>query len=255
MRFGRRRAQPIVEAIMPLATRFSSPRYFALAAFAVTALMAGGCTTKNYVRQQTTPLMDHVNQLDTETAKNTNAIRDVNQKTQQGIAEVDAQTQKALSQAQQTQGQAQQVSSQLNQTSGQIRALDATMANLDDYKLTSQTTVHFALNKAELTPEAKQILDGVVSQVQNNPHGILEVQGYTDTTGPKAFNDRLSQERANAVVRYLEANDIAPHRIYLIGLGENRPAESNATLKGRQFNRRVDIKLLTDNLGGGGSGK
>jgi OmpA-OmpF porin, OOP family len=241
---------------MAFATRFSQPRYFALAAFAVTALMAGGCTTKNYVRQQTTPLMDHVNQLDAETAKNTNAIRAEDQKTQQGIAAVDAKTQQALDQAQQTQSQAQQVSGQLNATSGKITALDATIANLDEYKQTSQATVHFALNKAELTPDAKQILDGVVAQVQGNPHGILEVQGYTDTTGPKAFNEKLSQERANSVVRYLEANNIAPHRIYLIGLGENQPAEPNTTLQGRQFNRRVDIKLLTDNLGksGGDSG-
>lgn len=241
---------------MPLANRFSQPHYFTIAALAAGLLMAGGCTTKNYVRQQTTPLMNHVNQLDAETAKNTNAIRDVDQKTQQGIAAVDAQTQKALGQAQQTQGQAQQVSSQLDQTSGQIKSLDATMANLDDYKLTSQATVHFALNQAALTPAAKQVLDGVVSQVQNNPHGILEVQGYTDTTGPKTFNDKLSQERAASVVRYLEANNIAPHRIYLIGLGENQPAEPNTTLQGRQFNRRVDIKILTDNLGaGGGSGQ
>jgi OOP family OmpA-OmpF porin len=241
---------------MPLASRFTSPRIVSLAALAAGLVMAGGCTTKNYVRQQTTPLMNHVNQLDAETAKNTNAIRDEDKKTQQGIAAVDAKTQQALDQAQQTQRQAQQVSGQLSATSGKITALDATIANLDDYKQTAQATVHFALNKAELTPEAKQILDGVVAQVQGNPHGILEVQGYTDTTGPKAFNDKLSQERAASVVRYLEANNIAPHRIYLIGLGENQPAEPNTTLKGRQFNRRVDIKLLTDNLGtsGGDSG-
>jgi OOP family OmpA-OmpF porin len=239
---------------MPLANRFTQPRYITLGAFAATLLMAGGCTTKNYVRQQTTPLMNHVNQLDRETAKNTNAIRQEGQKTQQGIDAVDQQTQKALQQAQQAQGQAQQVSSKLQSTSGKITALDSTIANLDDYKQTSEMTVHFPLNKATLTPEAKQILAGVVSQIQANPHAILEVQGYTDTTGPKAFNEKLSQERADSVVRYLETNNIAPHQIYLIGLGENQPAKPNTTLKGRQFNRRVDIKMLTDNLGGDANG-
>src|SRR6185437_4161832 len=221
-------------------------------------LMAGGCTTKNYVRQQTSPLIDHVNQLDTETAKNTNAIKDVDQRTQQGLEEANASSQKALEAAQQVQGQAQQVGSQLNQTSGQIQALDATMANLDNYKQTSEATVHFAFDKSELTPDAQQTLDGVVSQLQQNAHGILEVEGFTDSTGPASYNDKLSQRRADSVVRYLESKNIAPHRIFLIGLGENQAVAPNTTKAGRKENRRVDLKVLSNNVGSGeeqGSGQ
>ncbi len=220
-----------------------------MGALAAALLVAGGCTTKNYVRQQTTPLIDHVNQLNAETAKNTNDIRRVDRSTQQGLQQVNASSQQALAKAQQVQAQAQQVGQQLQQTSGQITALDASMANLDDYKQTSEATVHFAFDKAVLTPEAQQTLDGVAAQLQQNAHGILEVQGYTDSTGPRAYNDRLSQRRADAVVRYLEAKAIAPHRIFLIGLGENQAVEPNTTLAGRKANRRVDLRILTNGLG------
>jgi len=213
-------------------------------------LVAGGCTTKNYVRQQTTPLMDHVNTLDAETAKNTNAIKDVDQRTQAGIAQVNQSSQAAMRQAQQVQGQAQQVSQQLNETSGKIQSLDNTVANLDDYKQSSQATVHFAFDKSLLTTDSKQTLDGVVAQLQQDPHGILEVQGYTDSTGPATYNDKLSQRRADAVVRYLEAKSLAPHRIFLIGLGEEQPVAPNTTRDGRKQNRRVDLKVMTNNLSG-----
>lgn len=229
----------------------NTPQTLLMGALAAALLVAGGCTTKNYVRQQTTPLIDHVNQLNVETAKNTNDIKAVDQRTQQGLQQVNASSQQALQKAQQVQAQAQQVGQQLQQTSGQISALDATMANLDDYKQTSQATVHFGFDKAVLTPEAQQTLDGVAAQLQQNAHGILEVQGYTDSTGPRAYNDKLSQRRADSVVRYLEAKNIAPHRIFLIGLGENQAAAPNTTLAGRKANRRVDLKVLTNGLGAG----
>jgi outer membrane protein OmpA-like peptidoglycan-associated protein len=238
---------------MPTIYNFSQPRLLMIGSLAAAMLVAGGCTTKKYVRQQTAPLMEHVNQLDAETAKNTNAIRDTDQRTQQGLAAVNASTEKALASAQQAQDQAGQVNSKLADTSNQIQALDKTVANLEDYKQSSQSTVHFGFDKAVLTPEAKSELDKVVAQLQQDNHGILEVQGYTDTTGPAAYNDKLSQRRADAVVRYLEANNIAPHRIFLIGLGESQPVAPNTTLAGRKENRRVDLKVLTNGLGQGNS--
>lgn len=223
-------------------------RLMILGALAASLLVAGGCTTKKYVRQQTQPLINHVNQLDTETAKNTNEIHAVDQRAQEGIQQVNASTQQAVQKAQQVQDQAGQVGQQLNQTSNQIQALDASMANLDDYKQTSQATVHFAFDKANLTPESEQTLDGVAAQLQQNPHGILEVEGYTDSTGPATYNNKLSQRRADAVVRYLETKNIAPHRIFLIGLGENQAVAPNTTRTGRQENRRVDLKMLVNGL-------
>ncbi|MGH9475912.1 MAG: OmpA family protein [Terriglobales bacterium] len=238
--------------LRPNRSTLTRPRLLMVGGLAVALLVAGGCTTKKYVRQQTAPLMDHVNQLDAETAKNTNAIQQQREQSQQGLAQVNQATQSAMEQAQKAQQQAQQVGSQLDQTSGQIQSLDKTVANLDDYHQTGQATVHFAFDKATLTPDAKQKLDQVITQLQQDTHGILEVQGYTDTTGPAAYNEKLSERRADSVVRYLEASNIAPHRIYLIGLGESQPAAPNTTLAGRKENRRVDLKILTDGLGSSG---
>lgn len=229
--------------------KYTPVRVAMLGALAAALLVAGGCTTKNYVRQQTAPLMDHVNQLDQETAKNTSDLRDVDQRTQQGLDAVNASTQQALQKAQQVQTQEQQVGQQLQATSGQVQALDASVANLDDYKQVSEATVHFGFDKANLTAEAQTALDGVAQQLQGNVHGIVEVQGYTDWTGPAAYNDQLSERRADSVVRYLEGKNIAPHRIFLIGLGKNQFVAPNDTKEGRQANRRVDLKVLSNGLG------
>ncbi|MGH9482320.1 MAG: OmpA family protein [Terriglobales bacterium] len=233
---------------------FSPLRLPVLGALAAALLLAGGCTTKNYVRQQTAPLMDHVNQLDQETAKNSSDLRAVDQRTQQGLDQVNASTQQALQKAAQVQTQEQQVGQQLQQTSSQVTALDASVANLDDYKQVGAATVHFAFDKSDLTAEDQTALDGVVQQMQQNSHGIVEVQGYTDSTGPTTYNDRLSQRRADSVVRYLQGKSIAPHRIFLIGLGENQAVAPNTTRQGRQANRRVDLKILSNGMGATGSG-
>lgn len=229
----------------------SQMRLILVGGMAASLLMAGACTTKNYVRQQTTPLINHVNQLDAETAKNTNDLRKVDEDTAAGLKQANQSSQAALDHANQVQQQAQQVGQQLDQTSGQIKALDATVANLDNYKQTGQATVHFAFDKSDLTVESQQTLDGVATQLQNDPHGILEVEGYTDSTGPASYNDKLSQRRADSVVRYLEAKSIAPHRIFLIGLGENQAVASNTTREGRKENRRVELKVLTNGLASG----
>lgn len=229
----------------------SQMRLLLLGGLAASLLLAGACTTKNYVRQQTTPLINHVNQLDAETAKNTNDLRKVDEDTAAGLKQANQSSQAALDHATQVQQQAQQVGQQLDQTSGQIKSLDATVANLDNYKQTGQATVHFAFDKSDLTAESQQALDGVVTQLQNDPHGILEVEGYTDSTGPATYNDKLSQRRADSVVRYLESKSIAPHRIFLIGLGENQAVASNTTREGRKENRRVELKVLTNGLASG----
>lgn len=212
-------------------------------------LLFSGCTTKKYVRQQTAPLMNHVNELDAQTAKNSNAIKDVDTRAQQGIAKANESSQQAINQAQQAQGAAQQVNQQLGQTSHQIQSLAATVANLDNYQQVSETAVHFGFDKWQLTPDARQKLDDLVSQLNQSPHSILEVEGYTDSTGPATYNYKLSQRRADSVVQYLESKNVPPHRIFMIGLGENQAVASNRTRAGRKENRRVDLRVLVNSLG------
>lgn len=222
--------------------------YLLAVAAGIAVLALGGCTTKNYVRNQTAPLMNRVNDLDALTAKNTNAIKDLETNSKKGIDSANASSQQAIQQAQTATSEASRVSGQLGQTSQQIEALDSTVANLDSYHLAYQNAVHFAFDKWNLTPEAQSTLDDVVSRLQQDPHTILEVQGYTDSIGPADYNYKLSQWRADSVVRYLEAKGLAPHRIFLIGLGKNQFVAPNSTPAGRSQNRRVELKVLANSL-------
>ena len=70
------------------------------------------------------------------------------------------------------------------------------------------------------------------------------IEGHTDTSGPKVFNQKLSEMRANAVKEYLVKKGIDETRLSTVGFGEDKPAESNSTRKGRISNRRVEFKVV-----------
>ncbi|MGH9534615.1 MAG: OmpA family protein [Terriglobales bacterium] len=223
---------------------------FLIAPVAGLALLAlSGCATKSYVQKQTTPLVNQVNSLDRLTAKNTNDIKSERTRTRQGLREANASSTQAMQTAQAAQQQATDVGNHLQQTSNQVESLDHTVTNLDNYAKVSNAAVHFGFNRWNLTPAAQSTLDAVVSQLQQDSHAILEVTGYTDSTGPASYNYRLSDWRANAVVRYIEGHGVAEHRIYLIGLGKNDFVASNHTRAGRAQNRRVTVTVLTNSLG------
>jgi len=222
---------------------------------AIAVLVAGtlpltvGCATKNYVRNQTTPIINNVNELDDETAKNTRDIRDVDTRAQQGIAQVNdksaAADQKALA-AGQTADQANQ---NATQASNRITSLAGTVENLDNYKQVTDTTVLFGFDKAQLTRKDKQTLDDFASQLGNQRHYIVQVEGYTDSTGPADYNYQLSQHRADAVIQYLaQKYNVPAHKIFLIGLGKDNPVAKNTSAQGRAQNRRVDVRLMANSL-------
>ncbi|MGH9490967.1 MAG: OmpA family protein [Terriglobales bacterium] len=212
-------------------------------------LMLGGCASKNYVRQQTAPLVNQVNNLDQLTAKNTNDIKSLSTSTRRGISEANASSAQAMQTAQAASQKADNVSGHLQQTSNQVEALDHTVANLDNYKQVSTSAVHFGFNHWNLTAASKSALQGVVNQLEQDPHTILEVTGYTDSIGPAGYNYKLSQWRADSVVRFVEEHGIPEHRIFLVGLGKNNFVASNRTRAGRAQNRRVDLQVLSNSLG------
>ncbi len=101
--------------------------------------------------------------------------------------------------------------------------------------------VTFVSGSAELTAQAREILDGVAAQLRAYPEVTVEVQGHTDSVGSSALNRRLSQERADSVRSYLVDRGIAPDRIVAVGYGEDYPIASNDTEAGRAQNRRVEL--------------
>lgn len=105
--------------------------------------------------------------------------------------------------------------------------------------------IHFKSGSAEILPESYPILDEAAKILKENPTIIVEVQGHTDSRGSARYNLKLSQRRAEAVVKYLvEKHGIDPKRLIPKGYGESRPIASNATPEGRALNRRVEFKIL-----------
>jgi len=222
-------------------------------AYRLTALIAAsllfivGCTTKSYVRNEVTPTINKVNELDDMTARNSRDLRDVDARAQQGIQQVNARSatadQKALAAGQ----AADQANQNATQAASRVTTLAGTVENLDNYKPVTDTTVLFAFDKAELTRKDKQALDDFAGQIQGQKHYIIQVEGYTDSTGPADYNYQLSQRRADVVIQYLAQKYSVPaFKIFLIGLGKDNPVAQNTTSAGRARNRRVDIKLMSN---------
>lgn len=226
----------------------------------LTVLLAGallalssGCATKNYVRKQTEPIIDKSNELDALTAKNTNAIRDVDTRAQSGIQGANQKAAAADQKASDARNVADQAQTVASQLVTRADALTNQVANLDNYRPVVETTVHFGFDKANLTKKAKEALDQLIADIPNTKGYIVVVEGDTDSVGSSAYNYGLSERRAAAVVQYLSTNNVPPHKIYVIGLGKDKSAESNRTATGRAKNRRVDVRLMTNVAGQEGS--
>jgi OmpA-OmpF porin, OOP family len=210
-----------------------------------------GCASKNYVRQETTPLINKTNELDDLTAKNTNAIKDVDARAQAGIQQVTAKAAEVDQKAQAASDQAGQAQTQADNAVHRVDSLSNTVANLDNYRVVTETAVQFGFDKDNLTKASKEALDQLATNVPNAKGYIIAVEGGTDSTGDAEYNYALSQRRADAVVQYLASQHSIPaHKIYLIGLGKDKPVESNKTRDGRAKNRRVDVRLMTNSVDG-----
>jgi OmpA-OmpF porin, OOP family len=214
---------------------------------ALSSLATVGCASKNYVRQETTPLINKTNELDDMTAKNSRDIKDVDSRSQAGIQQVQAKADEVNRKAQAAGQQADQAQSLASNASNRVDALQNTVANLDNYRMVQQASVQFGFNKDNLTKDAKDALDQLATNVPNTKGYILTVEGATDSTGDAEYNYALSQRRADAVIQYLASQHNVPaYKIYLIGLGKDKPVESNKTREGRAKNRRVDVRLMTN---------
>jgi outer membrane protein OmpA-like peptidoglycan-associated protein len=110
----------------------------------------------------------------------------------------------------------------------------------------SDDSMKFAVDKADLSPEAQARLDAFVERLKaENKNVYVEVQGHTDATGAKDYNYRLGEERAEAVRRYLNQKGVALNRMSAISYGPDAPVAPNDNRDGRQQNRRVVLIVLS----------
>jgi OOP family OmpA-OmpF porin len=214
---------------------------------AATLVATIGCSTKTYVRQQTTPLINKTNELDDLTAKNSKDIKDVDQRAQAGIQAVQARAAEIDQKALAAGSEAEKAQLSANGASQRVDSLTNAVVNLDNYRPVVETAVHFGFNKDTLTKDAKEAIDQLAASVATTKGYIITVEGATDSVGNSEYNYDLSQRRADAVIQYLAAEKSVPaYKIYMIGLGKDKPVETNKTASGRAENRRVNIRLMTN---------
>ncbi|MGH8326226.1 MAG: OmpA family protein [Steroidobacteraceae bacterium] len=138
--------------------------------------------------------------------------------------------------------QAQSAQQQLQKEQQDLASLKARQTQRG-VELTLASNVLFNTNQSDLKPGATLQLSRLADFMRANPRTRIIVEGYTDSRGSAAYNEKVSEERAQAVASVLEAQGIAQDRVQTVGRGKNFPVASNATSAGRQQNRRVDIIL------------
>jgi len=105
--------------------------------------------------------------------------------------------------------------------------------------------IYFETGKSVLRPESYDALDQVFRFLENNPTMKLEISGHTDNTGSLRINQRLSRERAKAVVDYLVGRGVSQEMLVYEGYADSQPVAPNNTAEGRERNRRVEFKVLS----------
>lgn len=110
--------------------------------------------------------------------------------------------------------------------------------------------VLFDTGSAELKIGALRSLENLVAFLQENPNRNVLVEGHTDSVGNEAYNQRLSQQRAESVKMALIHRGVSPGRIIAAGYGESYPVASNSTESGKQRNRRVEVIILDEGVRG-----
>lgn len=110
--------------------------------------------------------------------------------------------------------------------------------------LNMPSNITFEVDQSYVKPGFVETLDSVSLVLNEHASTMIEVAGHTDSSGSHGYNQRLSQERAEAVRRVLTSQGVRPVRIDTVGYGETSPIASNNTSTGRQQNRRVELTLL-----------
>lgn len=210
-----------------------------------------GClATRKYVQSQAiqplgVKIQDEDKKIDTKTSELDSRVTDLDRETERGISNAQHQAEEAEKHAQGANQAA--VGAQQTADKGVTLANTAQnqIDNIDNYQQVKMETVLFGFNRAELTDEDKQQLEGLTQSLAALKHYAIEVEGFTDQTGPKQYNLELSRRRADAVVRYLTENGQVPLvKIHMLGFGEDKPASDNNTSDGRKQNRRVEVRIM-----------
>ena len=224
-------------------------------------VFAAGCATKGFVREElqksegkTGEQLAHQQQAIGQVEKQVGEERE---KIGQATTRIDglgvqirvlegtiSETRETASQAK---GTAEQAKGTAEQAMSRAQEVDSRLTRLwsNRYRmnLAETVSVYFGFDKASLDDRTETALVDLVKQMQENPALVVELQGYTDSAGPREYNVGLSQRRVESVRRFLVDKGVELARIHSIGLGVAK--EDNGSADARAKNRRVTVKLFT----------
>jgi outer membrane protein OmpA-like peptidoglycan-associated protein len=203
---------------------------------------------KSYVKRQTDPIRDRVNELDDLTAANSKSIKDTDARAQAGIKLASDKANEADQHAIDAGNKATVAQQSAQQATTRIQTVETVVGNIDQYKASNQTEIRFRPGQTVLSKTAKDALDEMGDSVKGQHGYIIEVQGFASGKGQTAIEN--SQKMAESVVRYLVLNhEIPVYRIYLVGMGNAPVTGTDADAKTKRISGgRVEISLLKNDL-------
>jgi outer membrane protein OmpA-like peptidoglycan-associated protein len=203
---------------------------------------------KSYVKRQTDPIRDRVNELDDLTAANGRAIKDTDARAQAGIKLASEKANEADQHAIDAGNKATAAQQSAQQATTRIQTVETVVGNIDQYKASNQTEIRFRPGQTVLSKNAKDALDEMANGVKGQRGYIIEVQGFSSGKGQTAITN--SQKMAESVVRYMVLNNEIPvYRIYLVGMGNAPVAGADETGQTKHISGgRVEISLLKNDL-------
>lgn len=208
-------------------------------------LFVNACATKKYVRnrvnERAAPLESRTGELEETSRRNTQEVSRISR----DVEDLKQRTGQAQEQADRAASAAEQANTRVTTVEKNVSDL---RANLDKYSLQKTVTVLFDAGKTDLLPEAMAALDELASQIKSRNGYLLEIQGFASSEGKLELNEQLSETRSDVVKRYLaDKHQLPLFRISIIGFGISRPVADNTTKEGRMQNRRVEVRLFTNN--------
>jgi len=241
-----------------------------IAAAVALSLFATGCATKKYVANTVAPIQQKADAAEAKNAEQDQKLaaeqsqieavdRDLS-RTKERLSDTDAKAAAAGDAARQANAAAVQAdnkaqNAQRSADGAKVEAqqgldrLGKDMNGMVKYKMVQSGMVLFALGQKKLTTEAKATLDDFAKNTSGQERFVIEVQGFADKTGDAASNDTLSQERAEAVARYLaNEHNIPLHNITLLGSGVATGEQK--TREERKQSRKVEFRLLVPEVAG-----
>ncbi len=220
---------------------------FAASMLALSVAVAPACATKKFVRTEVGNVNYKVDTL-------SGTVEETQERTRQNETRIGAVDQKAeaagraAQDAKSTADTAVNMAKDVDQkVNARVDAVEAANRRLVYTVTLSEDQGNFKFGKTDLPDTAKARLDEMMNQLKANPQNVfIEIEGHTDNVGDKRTNERIGEERAEAVKRYLyEQHQIPLHKINVISYGEEKPVAPNNTRQGRAQNRRVVVKVLS----------